>query len=152
MGNLEFLGKNATIPRYVLLVVDLYSSKVYVYPMCSRKQILQKMKLFYDEVKYKRKSKTVRLQVDKEFLQVKIKDLNDQKNVEMFTTSVPGWKAFDAEQKMRELKTRISKLNAQKLKIFPTKIILNSANNMNSVQSEKYGLSPKEIEKKSLSS
>ena len=152
MGNLEFLGKNATIPRYVLLVVDLYSSKVYVYPMCSRKQILQKMKLFYDEVKYKRKSKTVRLQVDKEFLQVKIKDLNDQKNVEMFTTSVPGWKDFDVEQKMRELKTRISKLNAQKLKIFPTKIILNSANNMNSVQSEKYGLSPKEIEKKSLSS
>ena len=120
--------------------------------MYSRKQILQKMKLFYDEVKYKRKSKTVRLQVDKEFLQVKIKDLNDQKNVEMFTTSVPGWKAFDVEQKMRELKTRISKLNAQKLKIFPTKIILNSANNMNSVQSEKYGLSPKEIEKKSLSS
>ena len=71
VGNLEFLGKNATIPRYVLLVVDLYSSKVYVYPMCSRKQILQKMKLFYDEVKYKRKSKTGRSQVDKEFLQDK---------------------------------------------------------------------------------
>ena len=55
VGNLEFLGKNAIIPRYVLLVVDLYSSKVYVYPMHSRKQILQKMKLFYDEVKNKRK-------------------------------------------------------------------------------------------------
>lgn len=37
VGNLEL-----TIPRYVLLVVDLYSSKVYVYPMRSRKQILQK--------------------------------------------------------------------------------------------------------------
>ena len=49
--NLEFLGKNATIPRYVLLVLDLYLLKVYVYPMRSRKQILQKMKLFYDEVK-----------------------------------------------------------------------------------------------------
>ena len=56
VGNLEFLGKNAIIPRYVLLVVDLYSSKVYVYPMHSRKQILQKMKLFYDEVKNKRKN------------------------------------------------------------------------------------------------
>ena len=55
VGNLEFLGKKAIIPRYVLLVVDLYSSKVYVYPMRSRKQILQKMKLFYDEVKNKRK-------------------------------------------------------------------------------------------------
>ena len=41
--------------------------------------------------------------------------------------------------------TRISKSNAQKLKISPTKIILNSANNMNNVQSEKYGLSPQEI-------
>ena len=69
---LEFLGKNTTIPRYVLLVADLYVCvKVCVYPMCSRKQILQKMKLFYDEVKYKRKSKTGRSQVDKEFLQDK---------------------------------------------------------------------------------
>ena len=25
MGNLEFLGKSATTPRYVLLIVDLYS-------------------------------------------------------------------------------------------------------------------------------
>ena len=55
MGKLDFLGKNATILRYVILVVDLYYSKVYVYPMCSRKQILQKMELFNDEIKNKRK-------------------------------------------------------------------------------------------------
>ena len=71
VGNLEFLGKNATIPRYVLLVVDLYSSKVYVSPMRSRKQILQKMKLFYDEAKNNNKTKTMRLQVDNEFQQSK---------------------------------------------------------------------------------
>ena len=28
VGNLEFLGKSATTPRYVLLVIDLYSSKI----------------------------------------------------------------------------------------------------------------------------
>ena len=39
-------------------------------------------------------------------------------NVEMFTSSVHGTKAFTAEQKIRELKT-ISKLNAQKTKDFP---------------------------------
>ena len=61
-------------------------------------------------------------------------------NVKMFTASVRGGKAFAAEQKIRELKTRISKLNAQKLKIFPTKIILNSAINMNNVPSETYRL------------
>ena len=33
------------------------------------------MKLFYDEVKGKRKNKCVRLQIDNEFQQVKIKDL-----------------------------------------------------------------------------
>ena len=94
----------------------------------------------------------MRSQVDNEFQQVKIKDLNDENNVEIFTTSVRGGKAFAAEQKIRELKTRISKLSAQKLKISSTKIILNSAENMNNVQSEKYGISPEKIEKKSLSS
>ena len=51
----------------------------------------------------------MRLRVHKEFQQVKIIDLNDQNNVEILC----GGKAFDAEQKVRELKTRISKLNAQ---------------------------------------
>ena len=148
VGNSEFLAKNTRIPTYILLVVDLYSSIVYVYPMRSRKQILQKMKLIYDEVTNKRKNKIMRLQVDNEFQQLKIKDLNDQNNVEMFTTSVRGGKAFAAEQKIRELKTRISKLNLQKLKLSPAKIILNSAINKNSVKSEKYGLTLEEIENK----
>ena len=106
------------------------------------------MKQFYDEIKNKRNN-TMRLQVDNEFQQVKLKDVSDPNNVEMFTTSARGGKAFAAEQKIRELKTRISKLNTQKLKISPTKIILSSVDNMNSVQSEKYSLSPDEIEKKS---
>ena len=47
----------------------------------------------------------MRLQVDNKFQQVKIKDLNNLNNVDMFTTSVRGGKAFAAEQKIRELKT-----------------------------------------------
>ena len=50
------------------------------------------MKLFYDEVRVKRKVKRMRLQIDNEFHQVKIKDLNDENNVEMFTSSVRGGK------------------------------------------------------------
>ena len=49
----------------------------------------------------------------------------------MFTTSVGGGKAFAAEQNIRESKTKTS--NAKKLNISPTKIILNSAANMNKV-------------------
>ena len=69
----------------------------------------------------------------------------------MFTTSIRGGKAFVAEQKIRELKTRVVKLNIHKLKISPTKIILKSAANTNNVLSEKYGFSPEEIETRSLS-
>ena len=72
VGNLEFLGKNATFPQYVLVIVDLFSSKIYTYPMKSRKQILQKLRIFYDDVRIKRKGKRMRLQVDNEFQQVKI--------------------------------------------------------------------------------
>ena len=92
----------------------------------------------------------MRLQVDNEFQQVKTKDLNDENNVEMFTSSVRGGKAFAAEQKIRELKTRVSKLKAQKLKISPSKIVQNSTLNMDLMKSVKYGLSPEEIEKRSL--
>ena len=45
VGNLEYLGSSAATPRYVLLIVNLYSSKIYVHPMRSRKQIVQKMTL-----------------------------------------------------------------------------------------------------------
>ena len=60
----------------------------------------------------KRKNKNTRLQLDSEFQQVKIKDLNNKFNVTMFTTSLRGGKAFAAEQKIRELKSRILKLKA----------------------------------------
>ena len=83
----------------------------------------------------------MRLQVDNELQQVKIKNLNDENNIDMFTSSIRGGKAFAAEQKIRELKTRISKLNAQKLKISPSKIIQKSTLNMNLMKSVKYGSS-----------
>ena len=43
------------------------------------------------------------------------------------------------------------KLNIQKLKISPTKVVLESAANMNNVLSKKYGLIQQDIETRSLS-
>ena len=106
--------------------------------------MLQKIKLFYDEVRNKRKGKRMRLQVDNEFQQAKIKNLKNGNNVEMFTSLVKGSKAFAAEEKIRELKSRISKLHGQKLKISPTRIIENL------MKSLKYGMSPEKIERRSL--
>ena len=152
VGNLEFLGKNATFPQYVLILVDLFSSKIYTFPMRSRKQISQRLEQFYEQVKDKRNGKEMKLQVDQESQQLKIKDLNKQNNVKMFSTSLRGGKAFVAEQKIRELKTRISKLIGQKLKITPNKIIEISTKNMNIQPSKKYGISPDEVESRALKS
>ena len=109
-----------------------------------------KIKLFYEEVKSKRKNKCMRLQVNNEFQQVKIKDLNEENKAEMFTSSVRDEKAFATEQKISKLKTRIAKLSAQKLKITPTKIIQNSVLSMKTMESDKYGQSPEGIERRSL--
>ena len=78
--------------------------------MCSRKQLLKYLKKIYDEIKSKRKNNRIRLQTDTESQQVKIKDLNDKWKVTIFITNVRGGKAFAAEQKIRELKNRISKI------------------------------------------
>ena len=93
----------------------------------------------------------MRLRVGNEFQQATIKDLSDENNIEMFTSSVRGGMAFAAEQKIQELKSRIEKLKALKMKVTSTKIISTSSENMNSVMNEKYRLSPNEIKKKSLS-
>ena len=66
--------------------------------MKSRKQIRQKLEQFYRDVRSKIKNKKMRLQVDQEFQQVKIKDLNDLNNEEMFSTFLRGGNAFAPEQ------------------------------------------------------
>ena len=82
IANLEFLGKSATVPKYALLIVDLFLSKVYVYPMQLQKQLLKYLNIFYVEIKNKRNMrKNIMLQAENEFQLVKIKDLNDKYNV-----------------------------------------------------------------------
>ena len=62
IANLEFLGKSATVPKYALLIVDLFSSKVYVYLMQLQKQLLKYLNIFYVEIKNKRNMrKNIRL-------------------------------------------------------------------------------------------
>ena len=56
-GAFQLLGKNPTTPTFVLLVVYLYPSKVYAYPLRSGKQILQRLGQFYYEINHKRNKK-----------------------------------------------------------------------------------------------
>ena len=65
------------------------------------------MEFFYKEVEEKRTSQKTRLETDQEFKQKKIFELNRKYNVDKFPRVVRGGKAFDTEQKLRELKNRI---------------------------------------------
>ena len=75
----------------------------------------------------------------------------------MFSTAVRGGKAFAAEQKLRELKKRLSRLlvlqrnSKTKLKS-PNILIQKAVENMNSLPTAKYGVEPDKIEKRSLES
>ena len=75
IADLRFLAKSAVDPKYCLLVVDLFTSKVYVYPMKNRNLLVKNLEIFYNDIKSKRSGKKC-LQTDLEFNQNKIKELN----------------------------------------------------------------------------
>ena len=101
LAYLQFFAKSAVDPKYALLCVDLFTSKVYVYTLRTKNNLFKKLEEFYKEIDIKRvKNEKIRLQVDLEFQQNKIKKLNKKYNVEMFTTKNRGGKAYAAEQKI----------------------------------------------------
>ena len=153
---LNFFSKSAVDPKYALICVDLFSSNVYVYPMRKRSNLSQKLELFNKEIESKCiKNERMRLQTDLEFQQNEIKKLNKKYNVEMFSSKTRGGKAFAAEQKIREFKTllfkskRLHKATKSK-RLDSRKLIRNAVQNMNNINSQKYGYPPETVEKKSL--
>ena len=101
LAYLQFFAKSAVDPKYALVCVDLFTSKVYVYTLRTKNNLAKKLEEFYKEIDVKRaKNEKMRLQVDVEFEQNKIKELNKKYNIEMFTTKNRGGKAYAAEQKI----------------------------------------------------
>ena len=155
IADLRFLAKSAVDPKYALLLVDLFTSKIYVYSMKNRSLLAKKLKLFYEEIDSKRNGK-MSLQTDLEFNQNIIKRLNKEFGVEMFQTKVRGGKVFAAEQKIREFKKilfkskRFVKRGRQRIK--PNELIKKAVQNMNETNSTKYGIPPGTVESKTLDS
>ena len=113
IADLRFFAKSAADPKYALLVVDLFTSKIFVYPMKNRKLLGKKLRIFYEDTNQKRNGKML-LQTDLEFKQNEIKKLNQEYNVNLYHSKVRGGKAFAAEQKIREFKKILLKTNALK--------------------------------------
>ena len=96
IADLRFLAKSAAYPKYCLLLVDLFTSKIYVYPMKNRSLLAKKLELFYIDIQPKRTGQ-MQLQTDVQFNQNKIKYLNKKFDVDMFHMQLRGGKAFAAE-------------------------------------------------------
>ena len=155
IADLRFFAKSAADPKYALLVVDLFTSKVFVYPMKNRKLLAKKLKLFYEEINQKRKGKML-LQTDLEFNQNEIKKLNEEYNVTLYHSKLRGGKAFAAEQKIREFKKtllktkRFKKRNGERLR--PNEAINKAVENINNNPSKKYNVAPEALENSILKS
>ena len=157
----SFVEKNNEIdnPKYCLVIVEIFSSKVYVYPMKSKKSVASKLEIFYKEIENKRKKgENISIQTDLEFKQKKIYELNSKHNTVIFSIAIRGDKAFAAEQKIRELNKRIFRLKSLEKRdmkfsqLKPYEIIRKSSDNMNSLISRKYSIALNEIEEKSSES
>ena len=85
IADLRFLAKSAVDPKYCLLIINLFTSKIYVYPINIGSLLAKKMEIFYNNIQLKTTGK-MRLQTDLEFNQNKIKALNKKYDVEMFHT------------------------------------------------------------------
>ena len=152
IADIRFLARSAVDPHYCLVLIDLFTNKVYIYPMKKRLNLASKLEKFYEEINSKRKnSGLLRLQTDLEFKQNRIIKLNEKYNVKMFSSKLRGGKAFAAERVIRDFKKillRSKRLNKGRLKSY--ELIRKATNNLNNRKSVKYNETPNNIEKNSL--
>ena len=79
--DLNFFSKSAVTPKYCLLCIDLFTSKVYTYRIKKKSQLADKLEKFYLEIEdvrsYLKKENRyrMRLQTDQEFNQNEINAL-----------------------------------------------------------------------------
>ena len=129
----NFFCKLAFDQKYCLLVVDIFNSKTYTYPMKSWHLLAQKNRTFL-----------LRYSAEKAAGCKKLVSLR-----------VLGGKAYAAEQKIREFNKFLFKSKkVQKAsttsRFIPKKMIRKATANMNNIQSKKYGYTPVTIGEKAI--
>ena len=72
VADTRFLAKSVVDPKYCLLLVDLFTSKIYIYTIKNKGLLTKKLRLFYEDIKNKRTGR-MRLQNDLEFKQNQIR-------------------------------------------------------------------------------
>jgi hypothetical protein len=133
--------------KYVLIIVHMFGSFIYAYPMKFKSSLANKLKEFYSSIEKERDTSSLWMQTDMEFKQNEIYRLNKQFNIEMFQTKLNENHAFAAEQKIRELKKRLYSASKLFKKDPSKKVLIDAVTNMNYTKSEKYNVIPAEVQK-----
>ena len=98
-----YLAKSAVDLNYCLLLLDLFTSKLYTYLIKNRSFLKKKINLFYIDIsKMRDPNEVMRIQTDQKFQQNEIKKFYSMQNVKIFSTKLRGGWAFAAEQKICE--------------------------------------------------
>ena len=126
--------------------------------MKKKSHLPSKLEKFFSETeslrKYLKKEGRhhMHLQTDQEFNQNEIKEINKKYNVLHYSSKLNDGHAVAAEQKVRELKNRLKNFKRllKKGKLKPNEALRKATVNMNIFPTKKYGVPPKEVEKKSL--
>ena len=161
IADINYLKPNVTEPKYILVVVDLFSSFTYIVPLQNRGLLNKAMEIFYDTIHHSRntlkKGKNpdnvppLYIQTDMEFHRNDIKLLNAQYNVEMYSSKMNSGHAFAAEQKIRELKKILTKQSrALTGRRNLHKNLKDAITQMNLTTNAKYNVKPGKVQKKTI--
>ena len=150
LADISYLRPTAHEPKYVLVIVDVYSQRVYLYGLYKTDKSIDAFKQFLENTKRIRNEDNVQVYVQTdegtEFFNKSLLQLFKNNGVKLFTTSMNRGHAFMAEQKIRELKKKMTKLKSLSSKLPIAKTFKTIESNMNITRIGYMGLSPIEIE------
>ena len=149
LADIGYLRPTAHEAKYVLIIVDVYSQRVYLYPLYRKDKTIDAFKQFLQDTEGVRdKGVQVYIQTDEgtEFFDRPLLRLFADNGIQLFTTKMNKGHAFMAEQKIRELKKKMTKLKSLTPKLSIAKTLKTVEANINITRIVYIGLSPTEIE------
>ena len=150
LADISYLRPTAHEPRYILVVVDVYSQRVYLYGLYKKDKTIDAFKQFVRDTEGVRdEGVQVYVQTDEgtEFFNRSTLQLFEDNGIRLFTTTMNRGHAFMAEQKIREVKKKMTKLKSLTPKLSIAKTIELVETNMNATRIGYMDLSPVEIER-----
>ena len=149
LADIGYLRATAHEPKYVLVIVDVYSQRVYLYGLYKKDKTVEAFKQFLDDTEGVRdKDVQIFVQTDEgtEFFNKSLLQLFKNNGIKLFTTAMNRGHTFMAEQKIRELKKEMTKLKSLTPKLSIAKALKTVESNINITRIGYMSLSPTEIQ------